>query len=80
MYSLTHSGMLSPTTVRIPLLRFCLQSQLWAKHILGIVLHRLTSIIFSQAEEDQTLAPETGNGAFQFAPANQPVPAGGFQF
>lgn len=33
-----------------------------------------------QEEEDQSVAPNTANGTFQFAPATQTVPAGGFSF
>ena len=43
-------------------------------------VHDFLSDCLIQEEEDQSLAPDTSNGAFQFAPAVQTVPAGGFNF
>lgn len=49
----------------------------WTDHNNEIICFLFT---YTQDEEDQSLAPNTSNGAFQFSPAVQTVPAGGFNF
>lgn len=47
------------------------------------VYHLALTIIdkfFSEGEEDHALMPDTSAGKFQFAPATQAVPSGGFSF